>query len=229
MLAALFVVALLAGRTLLRAWFYPKPPAAVPVTSEPLDVLLARLETWLRTHAPAVAESLRPGLSDAQIDALEASRRLRLTQDLRTLYRWHDGADGEDAEFIPTYRFLPLHDAIRERAGLRDQVRSATIVQRIAFQIFAGHRAGWLPVLRNVSGDGYFYDPARRRTPGHFFFCVHDEFGYEYFANLADFVAAVIECFESGAFRPSAGGARLRWDIEKSIETMGRYSARRGS
>jgi hypothetical protein len=91
------------------------------------------------------------------------------------------------------------------------------------FSVFAGHRTGWLHVLSDGAGDGYFYDPQRRRSPGSFFFNFNEDHSYQFFATLADFVAGVIECFESGAFRPSAGGTRLRWDIEKSMNIMDRY------
>jgi len=224
MLVALFVVALLGGRLLLRAWFYPKPPAMEPVTDEPLHVLLDRLERWLREHAPAVADALRPGLSDDEIDALETQGRLTLTDELRALYRWHDGCDPRRVEdFIPSHRFVPLGEAVREQAAVREQVRSLTATQRIALAVFAGHRTGWLHVFSDGAGDGYFYDPGRRGSPGSFFFNFNEDHSYLFFATLADFVAAVIECFEAGAFRATAGGTRLRWDVEKSIEIMDRY------
>src|SRR5204863_4963699 len=129
---------------------------------------------------------------------------------------WHDGGERQPAdEFIPSYRFLPLAESLRERAGMKEQVRSLPAVQRVWFDVFAGHRTGWLTVLTNGSGDGYFYDQARRRSSGSFFFSMHDEHWYLFFPTLADFVGAVLECFESGAFRTSRGGRPLRWDIEK--------------
>src|SRR5687768_12282986 len=224
MLVALLAVALLGGRVLLRAWFYPKPPVMEPVTHEPLHVQLERLDRWLREHAPAIADALRPGLSDDEIDALEAEGRLRLTEEMCALYRWHAGCDERRTdEFIPSHRFVPLGEAVRGRTAVREQVRSLTAAQRIVFAVFAGHRTGWLHVFSDGAGDGYFYDPQRRGSPGSFFFNFNEDHSYLFFPTLADFVAAVIECFESGAFRPSARGTRLRWDIEKSIEIMDRY------
>src|SRR4051812_31852671 len=112
-MAAFVAVALLGGRGLLRTWVFPKPPAVEPVTDQTLEVLLARLDAWLREHAPAVAKSLRPGLTAEQVRALEAEGRLRLTDELRTLYQWHDGANGVVSEFIPSHQFVPLADAVR--------------------------------------------------------------------------------------------------------------------
>ena len=224
-LVALVVVALLGGRVLLRSWFYPKPPAMKPVTGERLEALLARLDACLRQHAPAVANSLRPGLPDDQVRALEAEGRLRLSDEIRALYQWHDGAEMvAPGEFIPSHRFLPLSEAVRMRAAHRAQVRSLTVVPRLAYRVFAGHRAAWLHVLDDGCGDGYFYDPGRRRRPGSFFFNFNEDHWYQFFPTLADFIAAVIECFESGAFRMSADGTRLRSDVKKSMGIMGRYS-----
>ena len=229
MLVALVVVALLGGRLLLRAWSYPRPPAMAPVTGEALDELLPRLDERLHEHAPAVARSLRPGLSGEQIDALEAEWRVRLSGDMRALYRWHDGADNVPAgEFIPSHRFVPLAEALRTRAAYREQVRSLPAVQRLFHEAVAGHRTGWLHVLDDGAGDGYFFDPGRRRRPGSFFFNFNEDRDYQFFPTLADFVAAVIECFEAGAFRTSADGTRLRWDVEKSTEIVGRYSVSNG-
>ena len=53
--------------------------------------LLAGLQATLETNAPLVAQSLQPGLSDAQISELETQGGFRLSGDLRALYRWHNG------------------------------------------------------------------------------------------------------------------------------------------
>lgn len=225
-LAAMLIVGLLGGRALIRARTYPKPPAMEPVAREDLPALLARLDAWLREHAPAVADALRPGLSEDQIAALEAEGRLQLSDDLRALYRWHDGSDHQPGgELIPGHRFVPLADAVRERAVIREQGRSMPLVMRLFDTVFTAHRYAWLHVLSDGCGDGYFYDPRRRRSPGSFFFNFNEDHWYHFFPTLADFVAAVVECFETGAFRPVDRGASLRWDFEKSMKIMGRYGA----
>jgi len=59
-----------------------------------LDGVLARIEAWYSENVPAIQATLRPGTSDAELDALEGATGLILPPAFRTLYRWHDGGDG---------------------------------------------------------------------------------------------------------------------------------------
>ena len=59
----------------------------------PLADVLSQLDQWYATHLPAVWKTLRPGVSDADLDAFEARTALHLPAAFRTLYRWHDGQD----------------------------------------------------------------------------------------------------------------------------------------
>jgi hypothetical protein len=62
--AAVVVVAILAGPSMQRSFFYLKPRGLPPVVGETAVQLLARLQATLETNAPLVAQSLQPGLSD---------------------------------------------------------------------------------------------------------------------------------------------------------------------
>ncbi|MFE6778257.1 SMI1/KNR4 family protein [Streptomyces sp. NPDC057702] len=53
----------------------------------------ARVEGWLRAHAPASAALLRPGAGGADIDAVERSTGLVFPPALRAWYGLHDGID----------------------------------------------------------------------------------------------------------------------------------------
>ena len=81
----------LAAPSIQRSFFYPKPRSLPPVVSQTTEQLLTRLQTVLETNAPIVAAALQPGLSDAQIVALELQGGFRLSDDVRALYRWHNG------------------------------------------------------------------------------------------------------------------------------------------
>ncbi|WP_237724616.1 SMI1/KNR4 family protein [Deinococcus alpinitundrae] len=60
-------------------------------TNLPLGEVLARIEAWYSENVPALHATLRPGTSDAELDALEEATGLQLPSAFRTLYRWHDG------------------------------------------------------------------------------------------------------------------------------------------
>ena len=76
---------------------------------------LAGLELWLRAEFPEVVAKLRPGLTDAEIDAklAEAGFAYSLPAEVRQLYRWHDGMEVEgELPLIWYHRFLSLDEAL---------------------------------------------------------------------------------------------------------------------
>jgi hypothetical protein len=222
---ALVVVAALLTRQLQREFFYPSPRSMPDAVDESIDSALAQFEAALDRHAPEVLRGLQPGLSNEQIREIESQHRLRLTDDLRSLYRWRNGSDPNQlTELIPGHRFLPLNYAAEEREELRRQASGQTLVQRIMYWVFAGHRTKWLTVLDDLCGDGYFYDPARRRSRGSFFFCFAEDCRYGYFPTLSNFLAGATECYESGIYR-SGRGSHASEDHERSFELWGQYAA----
>lgn len=50
-----------------------------------------RLETWYRSHAPEIMETLRPGALESEITAFEKRTGLTLPDDVRASLRIHDG------------------------------------------------------------------------------------------------------------------------------------------
>jgi cell wall assembly regulator SMI1 len=77
-----------------------------------------RLERWLRRNAGPLAESLRPGVTDAELAAVEARLGLALPDEVRAFYRVHDGA-GFVLAFVED-ELLSLDDAARTRASMND-------------------------------------------------------------------------------------------------------------
>ena len=61
---------------------YPAAPPMPPPVATPVEDPPAKYEAFLREKAPAVYATLQPGLTDAEIDALEAKHGLKLTADL---------------------------------------------------------------------------------------------------------------------------------------------------
>jgi len=216
---------ILAAPTIQRSFFYPKPRGLPPVVGQTTDQLLARLQTVLESNAPVVASALQPGLSDVQIAALETQGGFRLSDDLRALYRWHNGISRNSTIWLTAgQRFVPLDEVVQERTLVGKQVASGSGVQRAAYSVFAGHRTGWIQILDDGSGDGYFYDPKRTDAEGAFFHHFAEMSYYLWFPSVRNFLAGVIECYETRAVRVSADGKKLDEDFERTQKIWERFA-----
>lgn len=94
------------------------------VVSDPppdLEILasqLRQLETWWRQNDRELTALLRPGLDDSQIATLESKvGNLKLPDDVRRLYRWHDGVEDDSAsvQLGADGSFFPLSVALQQR------------------------------------------------------------------------------------------------------------------
>ena len=225
LVVAIAVTLTLAGPSMQRAVFYPKPRGLPPVVSQTSEQLLARLQAVLETNAPIVAHSLQAGLTEAQIAALEAQGGFHLSDDLRALYRWHNGlATNSFLELLAGQRFIPLEEVVHARALIGQQVASASILQRAAFSLFAGHRTGWIQILDDGAGDGYFYDPQRSDGEGAFFCHFAEMSDYAWFPSFRNFLVGVVECYESQAVKVAADGKSLEEDVLRTEKIWTRLS-----
>src|SRR5262249_11722112 len=103
---------------------------------------------------------------------------------------------------LPGQRFVPLAEVVAERSLIRRQSGAA-------FRVFAGHRKGWLHVLDDGAGDGYFYDPERTDAQGAFFFHFAEINHYVWFPSLRNFLSGVIECYQTQAVKVAVDGKGL--------------------
>ena len=211
-LAAAVIVAVVqfAGPSIQRSFFYPKPRGLPSVVGQTMEQLLAGLQAVLETNAPGVMQALQPGLSDVQIAELEAQGGFRLSDDLRALYRWRNGVPtNSTVGLLPGHRFVPLGEAVGERALMRQQ-------SGVAFRVFAGHRKGWLHLLDDGAGDGYFYDPERTDAQGAFFFHFAEVGYYVWFPSVRNFLSGLIECYQTRAFKLAADGKSFDEDTVRT-------------
>ena len=223
-LIVVIIVALIcAAPSIQRSFFYPKPHGMPAVVSQTTDQLLARLQTVLESNAPIVAAALQPGLSDAQIATLESQGGFHLSDDLRALYRWHNGGTNDTIGLLVGQRFVPLDEAVEARSLVAKEVASGSGVQRAAYSVFAGHRSGWIQVLDDGAGDGYFYDPKRAEAEGAFFYHFAEDSHYVWFPSVRNFLAGVIECYESRAIKVAADGKSLDEDFERTQKIWERF------
>jgi hypothetical protein len=212
------IVLLLAGPFAQRSMFYPKASTLPPAVSETSDQLIARLQKVLESNALAVAKSFQSGLSEAQISAFETKGGFHLSGDLRAMYRWRNGMNSTNSiGLLPGQRFLPLEEVVSELASVREQ-------SGVAFKAFAGHRKGWLHILDDGAGDGYFWDPHRSDEEGAFFFYFAESNYYIWFPSVRNFLAGVIECYQTGAVKIASDGKSLDEDADRTGKIWSRLS-----
>ncbi len=226
---AVLIVVFFASRTALNNFFYPAAPPMPGVVSEPMPQILTRLESVLKTNAPQVLAGLQPGLSAADVSKVEEHYHLQLPTEIEAMYEWHDGARyatnyvGDD--FIPIHRFLPLEEALVENA--LESKASATPLQHIINQIFAGHRQSWICLLSDGASDGYWFDPKRKPDEGAIFYTFTEDNTYIFFPSAKNLMAGIAKCYEQGIYRVKAGSSppQLDEDFERSAKLWPEFGA----
>jgi cell wall assembly regulator SMI1 len=186
-----------------RRFFYPPAPPMPPVVSKSVAQILAELESAMKRKAPHVLDDMQPGLSDEEITTLERQAGIQLPEEMRVLYRWRNGCRSQDPRLtgpIPGHRFVPLAEALGLPVVLSNQVARATVAQRTAFGIFAGHRKSWITLFDDGCGDGYFFDPKRKLKEGAVFYCFAEDGSYVFFPSVGNLLAGAVKCYETGAF-----------------------------
>jgi cell wall assembly regulator SMI1 len=215
------VILVILAKLAQRRMFYPVPGRWPTTGRGEVSTLLRELEEVLAERAPDVLAALDPGLEPAGIDRLERQHGFRLTPALRALYGWRDGG-AEGVALVPGHRFPPLGEVVERRQAMR-QPGDTPWIGRVIGWWFIAHRLDWLDVLPDGAGDGYFYDPARRRRPGSFFFHFTETAEFVFFPSFEDFLAFVIECYEQGLFRVDGRG-KLVEDHDATAELVQEYS-----
>ncbi|MHC4742161.1 MAG: SMI1/KNR4 family protein [Planctomycetota bacterium] len=226
-LSMVIVIGLLTMRRAVRSFFYPAPPPMPAQVDETMQSPTGQLEALLQTKAPKVLPSLNPGLSEERILELEHNSGITLPEDMRALYRWHDGQSLNISYcLIPGQRFMPLAEAIATRERLRQDVKASSTAQRVAFSIFAGHKNGWLTVFDDGAGDGHFLDIERVTEPGHFFYNMMEMNYYIFFPSVRNFIAGLVECYSKKAIWYSEEDDTMEEDYELAESIWTRFGAR---
>ena len=215
---ALLIAVVLWGQFELKSFFYPKPAGMPPAVSETTEQLLMQFQTVLEKRAPEVLRSLQPGLSENQIIELEKKGGFTLSADLHKLYRWRNGSKEFKNVLIPGQRFLPLEEVVSERASMKDELKTVSLIQRVFYYVFAGYRKAWIHILDDGAGDGYFYDPDRSGQFGEFFYHLAEDGYYVFFPSLRNFLKGAIDCYEQEIFIVKDGGADLDADYSRAMK-----------
>ena len=199
------------------------------MVSEAMPELLAHLESVLKTKAQYVAAGLKPALTFEAITKLEQQYHVQLPDDIKAIYEWHDGSMQTTnylrGDFIPTHRFVSLEEALEESANVHPE--QAPLVQRLAYNIFAGHRATWIGLFSDGAGDGYWLDPKRKPSEGAVFYNFTETRSYLFFPSAKNLIAGIAQCYEQDAFhiKPNSSPPELDEDYGSAIKIWERFGA----
>ena len=153
---------------------------------------------------------LRPGLTDAEIDAAETELTFRLPEDVRELYRTHDGQDERSPGFWFGCPFDPLDVAIRNLESAQDNGVAAEAYSSAVDDIpseqrrvrFALADARWLPISSWQGKDEILIDmnPASAGDLGQVIRggYENDPQEYPYAKSITAFIARMVDLGRRG-------------------------------
>ncbi|MGN9786800.1 SMI1/KNR4 family protein [Nonomuraea sp. ZG12] len=183
-----------------------------------------RIETWLKTNAPATYRTLgEPGDAEA-IAAAEAHMGLRFPDPLRASLLRHDGADS--SENTRAFGFLG-HSNLSVRQ-IRDEWASLCQIDG-EDEVFSDPRAEWwdgrmIPfaadgVGNDLVADSLMRDVGETDHEGTMSFTPGEVRIRSYYALLKSTADAMENGGSVGRWRPRAVGGELEWDVTEATHS----------
>jgi cell wall assembly regulator SMI1 len=164
-----------------------------------------RIETWLRTNAPVVHATRRPGASEQQIRAAEDALGVSFPEEVKAGYRIHDGCDA--SAFLYGWEWLSLERMVSEWKAWKDLLDSG------AFDRFQSEPQGpirsdwwhpaWIPLTYDGAGNHYCLDlaPGRGGRVGQIIMMWHDDSIRSLEADgFASWLEAFADALEAGEY-----------------------------
>lgn len=157
------------------------------------------IESWLLKHNRPVIPLLQNGLSFSQIDSIVGNLSIRIPEELKELYTWHNGTNKingyilGDVDFFPGFHFIPLEDAL---AYYR------SFVKDLRWDV------SWFPFFANGGGDFYVAQCERyptKQTPVIGFMLGRDDHEVEYH-SIEKMLQTFNECYKRDVFYISESG-----------------------
>jgi len=192
---------------------------------------LAKLESYWRAQGAPIAQRLRAGLSERDIDQLTGRLGLRLPVEARTWWGWHDGASAEGATTGferwlggSAFEYLSLEEAAAwydEMRGVAADVSAAAGNQRSDWW-----EDSWFPITKNMGGGTIACDcavPQGAVTPIRMVDWARNErFRDPVVSSLGEVVEWWIEALDGGAWRYDAREARWqnRYDLHEPAREL---------
>jgi cell wall assembly regulator SMI1 len=115
---------------------------------------IERVDRWLAANRPDYYARLRPGATDAALDAFEARFALRLPVPFRASYRWRDGQEPDCTASLQNNRMFSSLGEVAETKEMLDGMIGSD------FDDPRWWRRGWVPFLADGGGDHLCLDVA---------------------------------------------------------------------
>jgi cell wall assembly regulator SMI1 len=112
-----------------------------------MDELIVRLDRWLSANRPDYYRLLRPGVSDAELDAFQTRFGLTLPDEFRRLYRWRGGQDPMSSKPLQGNRTFSTLAEVADTKEMMDGMIG------FDFEDPTYWRRGWVPFLHNGGGS----------------------------------------------------------------------------
>lgn len=137
----------------------------MPIDETRLRHLLERLEEhWWRQGAD-IARALQGGLTDGEIDALMAPLGIRLPDELRIWWGWHNGTEPLDTIGPGGWDFVPLQRAIEYYHGWLDY-GAESVAPDIPAMAEAYWHVPWFPIVSLGGPNIVLYVDTAEAQPG---------------------------------------------------------------
>jgi cell wall assembly regulator SMI1 len=177
-----------------------------------MEEIWARIEAWLRNHAPSTLETLQSGASDAQIGELENYLNVEFPEDVKALYRLCNGQLAYSSGVIDEQEFLSLERIKDEWGCWKELFDDGT------FEDEAGQDQGsqpdpgicnvwwhprWIPLTHDGGGNHDCLDlnPATGGTYGQMITMWHDDAERKLLASgIRAWLQQYAEALEAGQF-----------------------------
>lgn len=149
-----------------------------------METLWNRIKAVLQEIAPELLKQLNPGISQKEIEILEAAIGTKLPEDMVAFYKVHNGQDRESAGLINGEELLSLERVYDEWFVWKDLSDNGTFEEdKVAFRSEPENgikndwwNPKWIPVTYNGSGDHICIDldPAAEGKKGQMIRMWHD-------------------------------------------------------
>ncbi|APR84740.1 glucan synthase 1-related protein [Minicystis rosea] len=165
-----------------------------------------RIERWLLANAPGLHAELRPPATPEQIAAAEAKLGVRFPDDVRALYRLHDGQGRDGSGLLGGWTWLDLAHVVSEWQIWKDLLDKGTFGANDGGDPGPGVRGNWwnprwIPLTYSGSGDHHCIDlaPADGGAEGQIIRMWHDMEGRSLVAaSLSTWLERTADELESG-------------------------------
>ena len=163
-----------------------------------VEALIRQMDHWLAANRPDYYVHLKPGATDAQLDAFEAQFLLKLPPEFRQLYHWRNGQEPTCSASFQGNRMFSSLEEIAETKEILDGMIGYD------FDDPRYWRRSWVPFLHNGGGSHLCLDLAAEDggQPGQLVaFWKADEDRLAEFASLEAWLMGLVTSMEDGTLK----------------------------